>query len=64
MTWDKPIVLKEHRLKPDVSETRDLVWVEGKRERVVPDKLADRIVMILLDLIKRMNAGKVPQPHL
>jgi hypothetical protein len=64
MAWHEPQLLKEYRFKPDVSESRELVWVEGEKERVTPNKLADRIVMILLDLIGRMNAGKVPQPRL
>jgi hypothetical protein len=61
MTWNKPRQLKEHRFKPDVSETRELVWVLGK-ERIAPADLADRIVRILMDLISRMNQGKVEPP--
>ena len=63
MQWQQPTQLKEHRFIPNVSEVRELVWVLGK-ERISPDKLADRIVMILLDLIGRMNAGKVRRPDL
>jgi hypothetical protein len=57
MVWQQAELLKEHRFKPDVSETRDLIWITGKGERTSSDKLADRIVMILLDLISRMNRG-------
>jgi hypothetical protein len=64
MSWNKPELLKEHRFAPDVSENRELVWIEGSKERVAPEKLADRIIMILLGLIERMNAGKVPRPSL
>jgi hypothetical protein len=63
MTWEKPQQLKEHRFKPDVSETRELVWTLGW-ERVAADALADRIVLILMDLIDRMNRGKIPRPAL
>jgi hypothetical protein len=63
MSWQKPQVIKEHRFKPDVSSSRELEWVLG-RERIAPNKLADRIVTIMLDLIGRMNAGKVPRPPL
>jgi len=64
MSWNKPELLKEHRFAPDVSENRELVWIEGSKERVAHEKLADRIIMILLGLIERMNAGKVPRPSL
>lgn len=64
LVWQKPTPLKERKFKPEVSETRELVWIEGKDAQVVPSELADRIVMILLDLIGRMNAGKVPRPSL
>lgn len=59
----QPQQLKEHKFKVSISRTRDLVWKEsGKSDLVQPDKLADRIVQIFLDLISRMNNGKVRQP--
>ncbi len=64
MIWQQPTLLKESRFKPDVSETRELVWIERRNALVAPSELADRVVMILLDLIGRMNAGKVPKPSL
>ena len=64
MMWLQPTLLKEHRFEPDVSETRELVWVEGKNVQIAPSELSDRIMIILLDLIGRMNAGKVPKPSL
>ncbi|MFZ3307871.1 MAG: TIR domain-containing protein [Xanthobacteraceae bacterium] len=64
MAWYKPRVLKEHKFRPDVSEMRELVWIERKGERIASDKLADRIMLLLFDLIARTNAGKVPKPDL
>lgn len=64
MMWQQPTLLKEYRLKPDVSETRELVWIERKDGQISPSELAERILIILLDLIGRMNAGKVPRPSL
>lgn len=58
MIWEKPQQLKEYKFKPDVSETRDLVWVLGK-EQVAPDALADRIVITFLGMIDRVNRGKI-----
>jgi hypothetical protein len=64
MIWQQPRLLKEHRFVPDVSETRELVWIDEKNVQVPPGELADRIMMILLDLVGRMNAGKVLRPSL
>ena len=63
MYMSRPTVLKEHKFKVVVSQTRDLMWKEkGKSELIPADKLADRIVQIFLDVISRMNNGKIPQP--
>lgn len=59
----KPRVLKEHRIKVGVNENRDLVWLDGE-EQIEPERLADHIVMILMDLISRANEGKVEKPPL
>jgi hypothetical protein len=64
MMWQQPTLLKERRFKPDVSETRELVWIEEKAVQVASGELAERIMIILLDFIGRMNAGKVPRPSL
>jgi hypothetical protein len=65
MSWavDEPRVLKEHSIKVGVSENRELVWLDGKKQ-IEPDRLADHIVMILMDLISRANQGKVARPGL
>jgi hypothetical protein len=63
MSWQRPQIIKEHRFKPDVSQSREIEWILG-RERIAPDKLADHIVTIMLDLIGRMNAGKISRPSL
>jgi len=59
---DKPRVLKEQRIKVGVTENRELVW-QGK-EQIEPERLADHIVMILMDLISRVNQGRVKRPSL
>ena len=65
---EQPRVVKEHKFDVDVTESRDLAWIErGKGDHVAPDQLADRLVMIMLDLISRANQGKVlkvPRPSL
>lgn len=58
MVWETPQQLKEYKLKPEVSETRDLVWVLGK-EHIAPTALTDRIVIILMGMIDRANLGTV-----
>jgi hypothetical protein len=60
---DKPRVLKEHCIKVGVTENRELVWLDGE-EQIEPERLADHIVMILMDLISRANQGKVERPSL
>jgi len=47
-----------------VTENRELVWLDGKEQQIEPERLADHIVMILLDLISRANQGKVERPSL
>jgi len=59
----EPRLLKEHRIKVGVSENCELVWLNGK-EQIEPERLADQIVMILMDLISRANQGKVERPSL
>jgi hypothetical protein len=55
---NKPRVLREHKIKVGVNDNLELVWLDG-REQIEPDRLADHIVMILMDLISRANKGKV-----
>lgn len=56
---EQPRKLKEHKFKVDVSAARGLVWKEvGKNEVIEPDKLADRLVHIFLNLLSRANSGK------
>jgi hypothetical protein len=59
----EPSLVKEHRIKVGVSENGELVWLDGK-EQIEPERLADYIVMILMDLISRANQGKVERPQL
>lgn len=63
MAMHEPRVVKEHRIKVGVTENRELVWLDGK-EQIEPERLADHIVMILMDLISRANQGKVERPPL
>jgi hypothetical protein len=58
-----PRQLKEHKIKVGVSENRELVWLAGGQQ-IAPEKLAEHIVMLLLDLISRANRGKVPRPDM
>jgi hypothetical protein len=58
----KPRVLKEHRIKVSVNESRKLVWLDGE-EQIEPERLADHIILILMDLISRANQGKVEKPE-
>ncbi len=59
----KPRVLKEQRIKVGVNENRELVWLDGE-EQIEPERLADHILMILMNLISRANEGKVERPPL
>ncbi|TMJ54158.1 MAG: hypothetical protein E6G85_06385 [Alphaproteobacteria bacterium] len=57
----EPTELKRHKLKADVSETRDLIWKEKKA--IVPaSELADHLMRIFLDLLLRANRGQVQRP--
>ena len=64
LVMHEPRVLKEHRIKVGVSENRELVWLDGKEQQIEAERLADHIVMILMDLISRANQGKVERPSL
>jgi hypothetical protein len=60
MMLRNPPVLKEHRFKVGVSETLELVWIEqGKQGQIARDQLANRMMMILLELISLDNQGQV-----
>jgi len=59
----KPRLLKEYRIKVGVNESRELVWLDGEAQ-IEPERLADHIVMILMNLISRANEGKVEKPPL
>jgi hypothetical protein len=59
----KPRVLREHKIRVGVNDNLELVWLDG-HEQIEPDRLADHIVMILMDLISRANKGKVDPPPL
>ena len=59
----QPRLLHEHKVRVDVNENLELVWADGK-EQIEPERLADHIVMILMDLISRANTGKVEPPPL
>jgi hypothetical protein len=39
------------------------VWLNG-REQIEPERLANHIVMILMDLISRANQGQIERPNL
>jgi hypothetical protein len=60
----EPRVLKEHRIKVSVTENRELVWLDEKEQQIEAERLADRILMILMDLISRANQGRVERPPL
>jgi hypothetical protein len=61
----KPTELKRHKFKPDVSDTRELVWKEtGKKPVIHPSDMADHLMRIFLDLLSRANRGKVERPPL
>ncbi len=63
--FEKPKLIKETRFKVEVSRSRELVWVEGKKkEHINADQLADRIVQIFFDLVSRANQGKISRPGL
>lgn len=58
----KPQVLKERRIKIGVNENRELVWLDGQ-EQIEPERLANYIVTVLMDLISSANQGKVEKPR-
>jgi hypothetical protein len=61
VVWYTPQQLAEHKFKPDISLTRELTWIDRRKNESVPaTMLADKIVRIFLDLISRVNQGKVP----
>jgi hypothetical protein len=58
----KPKKLKEHRFYVEVAHDRTLVWLgNGKKERVHPSQLADRLMRLFFDLISCANQGKGPE---
>jgi hypothetical protein len=64
MVMCEPRVLKEHRIKVGVTENRELVWLDGKKQQIKAECLADHVVMILMALISRANQGKIDRPSL
>jgi hypothetical protein len=60
----KPVELKRHKLKVDVSETRDLIWRADQKTVIMADRLGDYLFRLFLDLLSRANQGKVPCPEL
>jgi hypothetical protein len=64
MVMCEPRVLKEHRIKVGVTENRELVWLDGKKQQIEAECLADHVVMILMALISRANQGKIDRPSL
>jgi hypothetical protein len=63
LTMHRPRVLRDHKIKVGVDESLGLVWLNG-REQIEPERLANHIVMILMDLISRANQGQIERPHL
>jgi hypothetical protein len=63
LVMHEPRKLREHKVRVDVNENLELVWADDE-EQIEPDRLADHIVMILMDLISRANKGKVEPPPL
>jgi hypothetical protein len=49
--------------KVGVSQNRELVWLDRKKQ-IEPERLADYIVMMFMDLISRANRGEVQPPPL
>ena len=65
MVLAEPRPLKEHKFKVEVAHDGSLVWVEkGKKEHIDASKLAERIIILFLDLVSRANRGKVEPPVL
>lgn len=61
----EPKLLREHKFTVDVTLARELCWRKsGASEQIPGDELADRVVMILLDLFSRANQGKVEMQFL
>jgi hypothetical protein len=61
----QPKEIRRHKLKVDVSETRDLIWKEAGKKSIIPaGMLADHLVRMFLDLLSRANRGKVERPAL
>ena len=49
----------------EVAHDRTLLWVEnGKKERIHPSQLADRLMRLFFDLISRANLGKIAKPSI
>lgn len=59
----EPRLVREHRIKVDVNECRNLVWLDGE-EQIEPERLADHIVTILMGLISKANRGEIDAPPL
>ena len=57
----QPKELKRHKLRVDISETRDLIWKPDKETAIAADKLGDHLFRLFLDLLSRANHGKVPR---
>ena len=59
----KPTRLRDHKFKPDVSQTREFVFKEpGKPGFIRPDELPDRIAGIFLDMLARAARGEIERP--
>jgi hypothetical protein len=62
---EKPRELKEHRFYVDVAHDRSLVWIEnGKKDRIPPSQLPDRLMRLFLGLLSRANQGQIAKPDI
>jgi hypothetical protein len=59
----EPRLLKRHKFKVDISQTRELVWRAGKNA-ITADELGDHLFRLFLDLLSRADQGKIDPPSL
>jgi hypothetical protein len=62
--WSEPSAINETRFLPELSRTRELCWVDPAKptELLAPKALAEKCVIMFLDLVARANEGKIVYP--
>jgi hypothetical protein len=59
-----PSLLREHKLRPDVTQARELMWIDRSSAKGIGiDGIANHIMMIFLDFISRVDRDEVPKPE-